>query len=228
MGALDPADQHVGREILRKPGRHDLLPGLRVGILGQLVQHHRMLVAPVPVDRAEIIGAGELAAGPERGVEHRHRHGIALRAVDDIPRHGPVGRQHGHLFGDPVAAAAVEHDQVLCPVDRIGRYRSGHDAVFRNPDILHVAVEPGRGLGLFVHCQLFLHPGDMRQQLTVLAPERKIVPDTREQPVDAPDQLVGTCQQPCLGVVGRVGVIADGYCLEHDEQHHDIDASDKL
>lgn len=27
MGALDPADQHVGREILRKPGRHDLLPG---------------------------------------------------------------------------------------------------------------------------------------------------------------------------------------------------------
>ena len=69
---------------------------------------------------------------------------------------------------------------------------------------------------------------DMRQQLTVLAPERKIVPDTREQPVDAPDQLVGTCQQPCLGVVGRVGVIADGYCLEHHEQHHDIDASDKL
>ena len=69
---------------------------------------------------------------------------------------------------------------------------------------------------------------DMRQQLTVLAPERKIVPATREQPVDAPDQLVGTCQQPCLGVVGRVCVIADGYCLEHHEQHHDIDASDKL
>ena len=187
-----------------------------------------MRVGAVPVDRTEIIGAHQLAAGAERSVEHRHRHRIALRTVDHIARHRAVGGQQRHLLGHSVAAAAVEDDEVLRTVDRIRNHRRGDDAVFRDSDVLHVAVQPRGGLGLLVHGQPLFHLGHVREQVAVLASERKVMPDVREHAVHAADHLIRTRQQPGLRVVGRVGVIADGYHFEHDEQHHDIDASDKL
>ena len=102
---------------------------------------------PVPTDRAVIFGVGELAAGPERGVQHRHRHGVAFRAVDDVAGHRAVGREDGHLFDHAVLTSAVERDEVLRPVDRVGHDRCRDEAVFRFADVLHIAVQPRVGFG---------------------------------------------------------------------------------
>ena len=227
-GALDPADQHVGGKILRESGRHDLLSGLRVGVFRQLAEDHHVLVQPVPIDRAVIFGVGELAAGPERGVQHRHRHGVAFRAVDDVAGHRAVGREDGHLFDHAVLTSAVERDEVLRPVDRVGHDRCRDEAVFRFADVLHIAVQPRVGFGLLVLGEPLFELCDAAQQQPVFVSEAEVTPYAREKSVHASRHLVRPCEQPGLGVVGGVGVVADGRDLQRHEQHHDVDASYEL
>ena len=56
----------------------------------------------------------------------------------------------------------------------------------------------------------------------------EVTPSAREESVHASRHLVRPCEQPGLGVVGGVGVVADGRDLQRHEQHHDVDASYEL
>ena len=87
--------------------------------------------------------------------------------------------------------SAVERDEIPGPVDRVGHDRGGGETVFRLADILHIAVQPLGGLGLFVLGQSLFELRDAREQHPVFTPQREIVPDAREESVHAADHLVG-------------------------------------
>jgi len=131
-------------------------------------------------------------------------------------------------FDHAVLTSAVERDEVLRPVDRVGHDRCRDEAVFRFADVLHIAVQPRVGFGLLVLGEPLFELCDAAQQQPVFVPEAEVTPYAREKSVHASRHLVRPCEQPGLGVVGGVGVVADGRDLQRHEQHHDVDASYEL
>ena len=228
LGALDLPDEHVLGEILRESGRHDLVARLRIGVFRQFAQHDDVRIHAVPVDRTEVIGPGEPAAGAERGVEHRHGHRIPVRAIDHIAHHRAGGRKEGHLGLYAVPQAAVERDEVLLPVDRVGHHRGDGEAVFRLADPLQATVQTARRHDLLVPGQPLLELSDAVEQHAVLAAQREIAVYAGHQAVHAAGQLVRASQQPRLRIMGRVRIVTDGQRLQHHEQHHHIHAANEL
>ena len=221
-------DEHVLGEIQRESGRHDLVARLRIGVFRQFAQHDDVRIHAVPVDRTEVIGPGEPAAGAERSVEHRHGHRIPVRAIDHIAHHRAGGRKEGHLGLYAVPQAAVERDEVLLPVDRVGHHRGDSEAVFRLADPLQATVQTARRHDLLVPGQPLLELRDAVEQHAVLAAQREIAVYAGHQAVHAAGQLVRASQQPRLRIMGRVRIVTDGQRLQHHEQHRHIHAANEL
>ena len=67
-------------------------------------------------------------------------------------------------FDHAVLTSAVERDEVLRPVDRVGHDRCRDEAVFRFADVLHIAVQPRVGFGLLVLGEPLFELCDAAQQ----------------------------------------------------------------
>ena len=226
--ALDPPDEDVLGEELRKPGRDDPLPDFGLGILGQLAEQDGMGVDAVPIHGPEIIGTLQLAAGSERGVKQGDGDRIAVGTIDDISQHGAAGSEQRHIGSDAVAQTPVDGDEILRPVDGIGDDGSGHDAELGPAQIEHVTLEPVDIGGLVVLGKPFLKEGDTVEEDAVLGFEPEVAPHPGGKLVDRPGGGVGTREQAGLREVGGPCVIPDGEGLQHDEQHHEVDTTDEL
>ena len=225
LGAFDPSDEDVGGEVPGESGRHDLLSGLRFGVFREFSEDDGIRVGAVPVDGSGVFAVGDSAAGSERGVEHGHGHGVAVRACDDVSDQRAVGCEHGHLFLDAVQESPVESQEVLRPVEGVSDDDGGGEAISGLSEVADVAVEPFGGFGLAVLGELFFEQSDALCEIPVFASEEEVAAHAGEESVHAADDLVRPGEQAGLRVAGRMGVVTDGQHFEDDEQHGDVDTA---
>ena len=100
--------------------------------------------------------------------------------------------------------------------------------VFRFADVLHVAVQPRFSPGFLVLGEALFELRHAPQQQAVFASQGEITAHACKESVHAAGHLVRPGQQPRLGIVRGVGVVADGRDLQRHEQHYDVDASYEL
>ena len=181
-----------------------------------------------PVDRAEIVVAGELAAGIERRIENRHRHRMTVGTGGHVADHGPFRREHAHPLLDAVAFAPVQHDEVTVLVDRIGNHPGDGQLVGLLSHIVQQVRTHRIGRRPPVKSQLLLEYGDTLQQAFVFAPQGKIGANVCEDAVHPANHLVRAGEQLGLRIIRRVRIIPDGDRFEYDEQDRHVDSAQEF
>ena len=181
----------------------------------------------VPIDRAEIVAALDLSAGPEIAVQHRQADRETVGASYDISCDPTFGDER-HVGPHAVLGAPVDRDVVFLPRDRVVDDLRRIVFVFPSPGRIrqrggvggaqHGIARRGRKQSVEPVAQL----GQFGVQRGVFPFEAEIAADARQLRVNAAHHVVGGGDQLGFRVARTVGVVVQRERLEHDERENEV------